>query len=53
MLMHQNSYVDVKPDRRTCGLHIKLWPTLVHVHNSLDSPSWRDRPVFHCERFGW
>ena len=30
MLMHQNSYVDVKPDRSPCGLH-KLWPTLVHI----------------------
>ena len=31
MLMHQNSYVDIKPGRSSCGLH-KLWPTLVYVH---------------------
>ena len=31
MLMHQNSYVDIKPGRSPRGLH-KLGPTLVHVH---------------------
>ena len=30
MLMHQNSYVGVKPGKSPCGLH-KLWPTLVHI----------------------